>query len=75
MGLDAPSHSRSAMDITLAIRINSLAVVFNIDAGTEWEHLATTLRLLQNATYNKLHRPKFIYTCVFIYLYLHIHEG
>lgn len=44
MGLDEPSLSRSAVDITLPIRINSLALVFNIGAGTEWGHLATTLR-------------------------------
>lgn len=44
MRLDAPSNRGSAMDITLLIRINPLAVFFNTDAVTEWGHLAATFR-------------------------------
>lgn len=42
--LHAPSNRKSAMDITLPIRINSLDEYFNPDAATEWGHLAAALR-------------------------------
>lgn len=76
MGLDTPSRRRSAMDITLAIRINSLAVFFNADAVTEWGHLATTLRFTTKGYIQQVTQTKiYIHNCVFLYLYLHIHEG
>lgn len=44
MGLDKPSHKRSAMDITAPITINSLAVVFSTGALTESGYPDTTFR-------------------------------